>query len=49
MFDQIREERGYDLILNRALGVVVMASERVDITDLVIERFDAATAASGGG
>ena len=38
----------YDLILNRALGVVVMASDRVDITDQVIEEFDAAEAATSG-
>ncbi len=32
---KVREEGGYDLILNNVPGVVVMASERVDITDQV--------------
>jgi len=42
VLDQIQTEGNYDLILNRALGVVVMASERVDITDQVIAAFNAA-------
>lgn len=46
VFAQVREETGYDLILNRVPGVVLMASERVDITALMIERFNAATAAA---
>ncbi len=47
IFDQVREENGYDLILNNVPGVVVMANERVDITRMIIERFNAATATSG--
>ncbi len=48
VLDKIQSDGNYDLILNRALGIVVMASERVDITDQVIAAFDAAEAASGG-
>lgn len=46
VLDSVQSEGDYDLILNRALGVVVMASEKVDITDQVIAAFDAAEAAS---
>ena len=51
VLDGIQGAGDYDLILNRALGVVVMASERVDITDEVIEAFNAVeggTAPAGG-
>jgi outer membrane protein len=44
IFRAIRDEGSYDLILNYAPGVVVMLSERIDITPLVIERLNAATA-----
>ncbi|MEM1182341.1 MAG: OmpH family outer membrane protein [Acidobacteriota bacterium] len=37
VFDKVRNDNGYDLILNRVPGVVVMASERVDITKQVID------------
>lgn len=37
IFEKIRDDNGYDLILNRVPGVVVMAGERVDITQMVIE------------
>lgn len=47
VLDAVQTEGNYDLILNRALGVVVMASDRVDITDRVIAAFDAAE--TGGG
>lgn len=40
VFNAIRDEEGYDLILNRVPGVVVMAGERVDITQKVIERLE---------
>lgn len=49
VLDEIQSAGNYDLILNRALGVVVMASDRVDITDQVLEAFDAAEAAATGG
>lgn len=49
VLDSIQGAGNYDLILNRALGVVVMASERVDITDDVLVAFDAVEANAGGG
>ena len=48
VLDKVQQDGNYDLILNRALGVVVMASDRVDITASVIEAFDAAEAAALG-
>ena len=47
VFEQVRAEMGYDLILNNVPGVVLMAGERVDITAMMVERFNAA-ADSGG-
>ena len=47
VFEQIRDEGGFDLILNNVAGVVVMASERVDITKQVIDKLNAASSASG--
>lgn len=44
IFETIRDEGAYDLILNFAPGVVVMMSEKIDITEQVVERLDAATA-----
>lgn len=41
VFEKVRDENGYDLILNRVPGVVVMAGERVDITKKVIEALNA--------
>ena len=43
IFEKIRAEGNYDLILNNVPGVVVMAGERVDITLKVIERLKAET------
>jgi len=37
VFEKVRDDNGYDLILNYVPGVVVMAGERVDITNQVIE------------
>ncbi len=42
IFKQVRDEGGYDIILNRVPGMVVMASEKVDITQRVIDRLSAA-------
>lgn len=42
IFKQVRDEGGYDIILNRVPGVVVMASERVDLTQKVIDKLNAA-------
>jgi len=41
VFVQIRDQGGYDLILNNVPGVVVMAADRIDITQQVIDRFNA--------
>lgn len=37
VFEKVRTDNGYDLILNRVPGVVVMAGERIDITKQVID------------
>lgn len=42
IFEAIRAEGNYDLIINNVPGVVVMASERIDITQTVLDRFNAA-------
>ncbi len=47
VFEQARQEMGLDLILNNVPGVVLMAGERVDITAMMIERFNAAPQAEG--
>jgi Skp family chaperone for outer membrane proteins len=39
--EAIMAEEGYDLILNRANQAVVMSSDRIDITQLVLERLEA--------
>jgi len=46
VFKAIRDENGYDLILNNVPGVVVMANDNVDITAKVVERLNAG---QGGG
>lgn len=46
IFAEVRDEMGFDLILNRVPGVVLMISERVDITPLMVQRLNSAT---GGG
>lgn len=43
IFREIRDEGGYDLILNNVPGVVVMANERIDITKIMIERLNASS------
>jgi len=48
VFEAIQAEKGFDLILNNVPGVVVMANERVDITAMVVERFNALDTSSGG-
>lgn len=37
IFEQFQNENGYDLILNNVSGVVVMASDKVDITEQMIQ------------
>ena len=46
ILDQIQTEGGYDLMLNKVPGVVIMAGDRVDITARVIALFNQT---SGGG
>ncbi len=46
VFKAIREEGGYDLILNKVPGVVVSSSDRIDITAEVIDRLDKAQPAA---
>ncbi len=46
VFEQVRDEMGFDLILNRVPGVVLMISERVDITPLMIQRVNATAGAA---
>jgi Skp family chaperone for outer membrane proteins len=41
VFAQVREEMGFDVIFNRVPGVVLMISERVDVTPLIVERLNA--------
>ncbi len=43
VFTAIRDEGGYDLILNNVPGVVVMVSQRVDITQKVLDKLKAST------
>jgi Skp family chaperone for outer membrane proteins len=40
VFEKIRDEGGYDLILNNVPGVVVMANDKVDITQDVVSRMN---------
>ncbi len=49
VFEMIRDEGGYDLIINNVAGVVVMANEKVDITPLVIEKLNAASGSTTPG
>lgn len=42
VFEAVRDEDGFDLILNNVPGVVVMAGAKVDITQRVIDRMNAA-------
>lgn len=46
VFTQIRDEGGYDLILNNVPGVVVMVGPKVEITRQVLERLNAASSAT---
>lgn len=40
VFEAIKTENGYDLILNNTPGFVVMANEKVDITQMVVDRLN---------
>lgn len=41
IFNAVRDEGGYDIILNNVAGVVVMTSQRVNITQQVLDRLNA--------
>lgn len=41
VLEQLQADMGYDVILNRVPGVVVMTGDRADITDEVIRRLEA--------
>ena len=43
IFRQIRDEHDYDLILARSPGLTLMISPRIDITQEVIDRFNASS------
>lgn len=43
VFEQLQADMGYDVILNRVPGVVVMTGDRADITDEVIRRLEASS------
>jgi Skp family chaperone for outer membrane proteins len=38
VFKKLQEEQGWDLILNKAAGVVIFAGDSIDVTPLVLER-----------
>ena len=46
IFKKLREEDGYDLILDTGTGAILTASEKVDISKMVLERFNAAVASN---
>lgn len=48
IFVEVRDEMDLDLILALTPGVVLMFNERIDLTDVIIERFNAAQTAGGG-
>ncbi len=41
IFEAVQASEGYDLILARTPGLTLMVSDRVDITQLVIDRYNA--------
>ncbi len=41
VFTKVRDEGGYDLILNNVPGVVVMIGDRIDITQEVVDKLKA--------
>ena len=46
LFEQVQTELGYDLILNQVPGVVVFASEQMDISQILIDRYNAGASAA---
>lgn len=47
VIDQVGQEQGYTLIFNKFRSGLVYADESTDITQLVIQRFDAASRSGG--
>lgn len=46
IFEEVRNEGGYDLILNNVPGVVVMVGERAEITQKVLDKLSAKASGS---
>ena len=44
IFKQLREQDGYDLILEAGSGAILTASEKVDLSKMILERFNASVA-----
>lgn len=49
VFKSLREERDYDIILNNVPGIVVMSTQKVDITDEIVKRLNESVGAAGSG
>jgi outer membrane protein len=47
IINQVGEEFGYTLIFNKFQSGLVFAQQEIDITDLILQRFDAATGQDG--
>lgn len=47
IINQVGEEFGYTLIFNKFQSGLVYAQQEIDITDLILQRFDAATGQDG--
>ncbi len=43
IFQQVRDEQGWDLILARTPGLTLVVSQRVDLTEEILQRFNAAS------
>jgi Skp family chaperone for outer membrane proteins len=44
----VAEERGYTLVFNKFQSGLLFATESVDITETILQRFDAASQPDGG-
>jgi len=49
IINQVGEEFGYTAVFNKFQSGLVYAKQEIDITDLILQRFDAATATTGEG
>jgi len=43
VFEQFQDEMNYDVIFNRVNSAIVKASDRVEITDEIVRRYNAAS------